>query len=110
MGNAIGSEAMGRILDVTDELRACVRDEFEPYEGVYRINDFGEYVSEEDWLNVWAGYPAWWPKAWMLADNGQFTSDEVSRMSVEEIEAAYGDPAFEPEYAFYTDAGEEGMM
>ena len=55
MGNAIGSEAMGRVLDVTDELRACVRDEFEPYEGVYRLNDMGEYVSEEDWLNVWAG-------------------------------------------------------
>lgn len=31
-------------------------------------------------------------------------------MSVEEIEAAYGDPAFEPEYAFYTEADEEGMV
>lgn len=52
VGNAIESEAMGRILDVTDELRACVRDEFEPYEGVYHLNDMGEYVAEEDWLNV----------------------------------------------------------
>ena len=33
MSNAIGSEAMSRVLDVTDELRACVRDEFEPFEG-----------------------------------------------------------------------------
>ena len=110
MGNAIGSEAIDRILDVTDELRACVRDEFEPFEGVYRINDFGEYVSEEDWENVWADRPSWWPKAGMLADNGQFTSDEVSRMRVEEIEAAYGDPGFYPEFAFYTEADEEGMM
>ncbi|MDM8271844.1 hypothetical protein [Thermophilibacter provencensis] len=110
MSEPIGKRAMDAILDVTDELRACVRDEFEPYEGVYRINDFGECVSEEDWLNVWAAYPSWWPHAWILADNGQFTSDEVSRMSVEEIEAAYGDPAFEPEYAFYTEAGEDGMM
>ena len=109
MGSAIGSEAMGRILDVTDELRACVRDEFAPFEGVYRINDFGEYVAEEDWLNVWADRPSWWPKAWMLADNGQHTSDEVSHMSVEEIEAAYDDPAFEPEYAFYTETGDEGL-
>ena len=110
MGDAIGSEAMGRILDVTDELRSCVRDEFAPFEGVYRINDFGEYVSEEDWMNVLAGYPAWWPHAWMLADNGQHTSDEVSRMSVEEIEAAYSDPEFELEYAFYTEVGGDGMM
>lgn len=48
---------MQQILAVTDELRACVRDQFEPYEGVYRINDFGEYVSEEDWFNTWAAYP-----------------------------------------------------
>lgn len=33
MGNAIGSETMGRVLDVTDELRACVRDELAPFEG-----------------------------------------------------------------------------
>lgn len=109
MSNAIGSEVMDAILGVTDELRACVRDEFEPFEGVYRINDFGEYVSEEDWENAWAGHPSWWPKAWMLADNGQHTSDEVSRMSVEEIEAAYDDPGFYPEFAFFTQLDEEGL-
>lgn len=106
--NAIGTAVMQQILAVTDELRACVRDEFEPYEGVYRLNDMGEYVSEEDWENVWADRPSWWPHAWMLADNGQYTSDEVSRMSVEEIEAAYADPAFEPEFAYYTEVDEEG--
>lgn len=107
--NVIGTATMDQILAVTDKLRACVRDEFEPYEGVYRLNDMGEYVSEEDWLNVWADRPSWWPHAWMLADNGQHTSDEVSRMSVEEIEAAYADPAFEPEYAYYTETDEEGL-
>lgn len=110
MSTVIGSDVMGRILDVTDELRACVRDEFAPFEGVYRINDLGEYVSEKDWENVWTDRPSWWPKAWVLADNGQHTPDEVSRMSVEEIEAAYGDPGFYPEYAFYTEAGEEGLL
>lgn len=110
MGNAIGSEAMDRVLDVTDELRACVRDEFEPFEGVYRINDFGEYVSEEDWENVWADHPAWWPKAWMLADNGQFTADQVSRLTMEEIEVMFNSAAFEPEFAYYTEADGNGMV
>lgn len=108
--NAIGTATMDQILAVTDELRACVRDKFEPYEGVYRLNDMGEYVAEEDWENVWADRPDWWPHAWLLADNGQYTSDEVSRMSVEEIETAYNDPGFYPEYAFYTEADEEGLL
>ena len=110
MGNAIGSEAIDRILDVTDELRACVRDEFEPFEGVYRINDFGEYVSEDDWREVWGGRPAWHEKTWMLADNGRWSAAEVAAMSPEEIEAAYDDPAFEPEVTFYTEADEKGEL
>ena len=108
--NAIGNAVMQQILDVTDELWACVRPSFAPLAGVYRIDDFGAYVSEEDWENVWADRPDWWPHAWLLADNGQYTSDEVSRMSVEEIEAAYNDPGFYPEYAFYTEADEEGLL
>lgn len=44
----------------------------------------------------------------MLADNGQYTSAQVSAMSVEQIEAAYADPAFEPEYAYYTETDDEG--
>lgn len=107
--NAIGTAIMDQILAVTDELRSCVRDEFAPHEGVYRINDFGEYVAEEDWLNTWAAYPLWWMHAWLLADNGQHTSAQVSAMSVEQIEAAYADPAFEPEYAYYTETDEEGQ-
>ena len=101
---------MNRILDVTVELKTRVRSGFEPYQGVYRLNDLGEYVSEEDWQGVWAGRPAWWPKAWMLADNGQFSAEQVGRLSVEQIEALFDSPAFEPEYAYYTDAGEDGMM
>lgn len=30
-------------------------------------------------------------------------------MTVTEIEAVYDDPCFEPEYAFYTEAGEDGL-
>lgn len=46
----------------------------------------------------------------MLADNGQFSAEQVGRLSVEQIEALFDSPAFEPEYAYYTDAGEDGMM
>lgn len=110
MGEPIGKRAMDQILDVTVELKARIKPSFEPYEGVYRLNDLGEYVSEGDWGRVWAGRPAWWPKAWMLADNGQFTADMVGRLSVEQIEQLFDSPAFEPEYAYYTDAGEDGML
>lgn len=107
--SAVGADAMEQILAVTDELRACVRERLEPFEGVYRINDMGEYVSEEDWESAWAGHPTWWPEAWLLADNGQFTANEVSRMSVEEIEVACKGPGFYQEHAFYTETDEGGM-
>lgn len=105
----IGYELMTRIGDVTDELRRYVRDVFEPNEGVYRLNDFAKYFSEADWDRVWAGRPSCWQKAWLLADNGQFDADDVAAMTVEEIEAAFDDPGFEPEYAFYTEVDEEGL-
>ena len=45
----------------------------------------------------------------MLADNGQFTSEQISRLTVEQVEQLFDSPAFEPEYAYHTDAGEDGM-
>lgn len=105
---AIG-DALIRILDVTDELRAHIKTVFEPNKGIYRLNDFGEYVSADDWERVWAQHPAWWEKAWMLVDNGRYDVFDVAEMTVEEIEHAYADPAFVPEYAFYTEAGEDGL-
>ena len=35
--SVIGEQTMDRILDVTDELQACVHEKFEPYEGVFRL-------------------------------------------------------------------------
>jgi hypothetical protein len=107
--DAIGNQVMDRILDVTDELEARVREHFKPYEGVYRLNGSGEYVSENDWLNVWKGRPAWWQKAWMLADNGQYAASAVAAMTIVEIERAYDDPSFEPEYAYFTEVDENGL-
>lgn len=100
---------MDRVLDVTVELKARVKPSFEPYEGVYRLNDFAEYVSERDWDEVWSHHPSWWPDAWLLADNGQYTADDVSRMTVHGIERTYDDPAFVPEFAYYTETDEEGL-
>ena len=57
MSEPIGRDLMDAILAVTDELMSCVREDFEPNEGVYRINDCGGYVSEEDWETVWANHP-----------------------------------------------------
>lgn len=105
----IGIELMEQIIEVTDDLRAHVRRRFEPFEGVYRINDFAEYVSEADWDTVWAQHPAWWCKAWMLADNGQYDIFDVAAMNIDEIERAYDDRAFEPEFAYYTEVNEDGL-
>ena len=110
MSESIGHNIMSEILDVTVELKARIRACFEPYEGVYRLNDMAEYISEADWDKVWSRYPSWWPHAWLLAENGQFTAEQVSRCTVEQIEALFASPAFEPEYAFYTDAGEDGLL
>lgn len=44
----------------------------------------------------------------LLTDNGQHISAQVSAMSVEQIGAAYADPGFEPEFAYYTEVNEEG--
>lgn len=108
--NAVGMCTMKKILHITNELSTCIRDRFNPNEGVYRLNDEGEYVSEQDWLNVWNEHPSWWQKAWMLADNGQYTASRVAAMSIAEIERAYDDPSFEPEYAYYTEADESGLL
>lgn len=106
----IGTRTMNEILRVTDELAPYVRDRFSPSEGVYRLNDTGEYVSEQDWSNVWRRHPSWWQKAWMLADNGQYPTSQVAAMSATEIERAYDDPNFEPAYAYYTQADEDGLL
>ncbi len=104
----IGAETMCSIADAAGELEAMAIDCASPYQGVYRINDRGDCVTEESWNSVWSAHPSWWEKAWMLADNGQHTFSEVSAMTVSEIEEAYADPSFSPDVAFYTQADENG--
>ena len=106
----IGIRTMDAILAVTDELAACVAEDFGSNEGVYRINDRGDYVTAENWESVWANHPSWWPDAWLLADNGQYSVDDVAAMTVHEIERAVASPDFYPEYAYYTETDEEGEL
>ena len=67
----IGTDTMNAINKAAQELNGYGQEKFEPYEGVYRIND-GDYVSEKNWKKVWNQYPSWWSDAWMLAGNGTY--------------------------------------
>lgn len=40
-------------------LQPFYQREFEPYEGVYRVNDFAKYVSEDSWRKFWSAFPEW---------------------------------------------------
>lgn len=107
--DGIGENALNEIFDASHELRAYIREEFAPNEGVCRISDDGEYVSEGDWLTVWAAYPSWWQDAWLLADNGKFSFSMVARMTVDEIMTAARDSSFCPKYAFFMPRSLDGQ-
>lgn len=79
-----------------------------PYTEAYRINDWGEYVSLEDWNELWKPYPDWYPKVWLLCDNGQLSTDDVKRMTLAQA-LNFFDTDFEPEFAYFTDTGEDGV-
>lgn len=105
----IGRVIMDDIASVTDELIAAAGP-IPPDTDCYRVSDCGDYVTVDAWEDVWAGRPAWYPLAWLLADNGQYSSDDVAAMTVDEIVAAACDPDFYPEYAYFTESGEEGIL
>ena len=106
----IGQKALDTVLRIGDGLFALGKDRFEPNEGVYSLCDCGNYVSAFDFESFWANYPAWMLDAWMLADNGQYTSDDVAAMTILDIFRAYNSPDFNPEFAFYTMADENGEI
>lgn len=102
----VGDQFMDAANDIASELSNCKQDwDTLPVGGCYRINDWGEYVTEDDWNEVWDGHPLE-EKAWMLADNGEYSSDDVAHMTAAEIEATY-DADFDPEVAFYTEKYED---
>lgn len=104
----IGMDAMDEILAVSHELQERVRESFAPFEGIYRLNDWAEYISRADWDEIWSKYPDWWADAWMLAGNGRYSAEDVAAMSIDEIRAVSNSAGFCPEYAYYTEADETG--
>ena len=101
----IGKNVLRGILDKPYEaFKDVQRFDFEPYEGIYRLGDCWGYVSESEFETYWEQYPEWHRKAWMLADNGQYNFNDVAGMTISEINDAYDDQDFCPEYAFYTTA------
>lgn len=77
-----------------------------PIGGCYRIDDGGNYVTEQDWDTVWDGHESE-KQAWMLSDNGQYTREQVTAMTPAEIKAAYESEDFYPEAAYYTEKDED---
>lgn len=62
----------------------------------------GDAVYERDWDNFWKKYPSWYEKAYMLADNGEYSAMEVANMDPEEICDAYKNSEGSCENVYYT--------
>lgn len=104
----IGRESVGNVLAAAEDFfssRLLGFDEIEPFQTVFRLNDGGDCVSAGTFEAYWRGLPAWMLCAWMLADNGQYSAEEVSRMSEKQAVRLAQSPSFEPAHAFYTAAG-----
>ena len=104
----IGHARLTRVLAVTDLLRAA-SGPIPPYTDCYRLNDMAEYVTADAWERIWSAYPDWYPKVWMITDNGDYDEDDVAAMTLAEALDAFDDPDLTLEYAYFTDSGEEGI-
>lgn len=100
-----------------DGLRKFIRERFKPYEGVYRINGMGEYVSEKDWKKFWSAFPEWCEQVFMLHDNTRsddycdFTSEVLSGLTPIEIgEQFEKSREYDLDYVFWTQADDEGHV
>ena len=108
MNAPIGAAVLERIDREVDALRAQTGP-LGPYIDAMRLGDEG-YVTIEAWDAFWAGHPAWEQAAWMLADNGQYSAADVMSMTPTQALERYQSPDFYPEYAYFTDTGEDGVL
>lgn len=104
----VGGERVRLACEAGEALRGQVED-IAPFAPCYRIDDFGEYVTEATWDAFWRARPAWMEAVFMLADNGAYTSGEVAKMTLARAMAAYRDPSTEFDIAYYTEADEDGI-
>lgn len=98
-------------------LQPFYQREFEPYEGVYRVNDFAKYVSEDSWRKFWSALPGWCEQVFMLHDNAHsddyedFTSEVLSGLTPVEIgEQFEKSREYDLDYVFWTQADDEGHV
>ena len=59
-----------------------------PAGGCYRINDMGDYVSEQDWDRTWQDHELE-SKAWALSTLGQAPAAHIAGLTGEQIENTY---------------------
>lgn len=108
----VGGETMDKAETIALNLYDRQRDWDDlPVGGCYRIDDLGNYVTEADWDNVWAGHELE-KQAWMLSGNGQYSRDQVTAMTPAEIKASYESEDFHPDIVYYTekDEGDYDML
>lgn len=98
-------------------LQPFYQREFEPYEGVYRVNDFAKYVSEDSWRKFWSAFPEWCEQVFMLHDNAHsddywnFTCEVLSGLTPVEIgEQFEKSREYDLDYVFWTQADDEGHV
>ena len=108
MNAPIGATVLERIDREVDSLRAQCGP-LGPYVDAMRLGDEG-YVTIEAWNAFWRDRPDWEQAAWMLADNGQYSAADVESMTPAQALERYQSPDFEPEYAYFTDTGEDGVL
>ena len=103
-------ESIEDILDKADEEFWKFFDQYSKdrpmrrWESGYIDVESGEWLSDRDFASFWETrpHPVLEMRAWMIADNGQLTEEEVCEMTPKEISAFYLSDGFEPEYVYWT--------
>ena len=91
----------------------CRYENFQPYEGIYRLGDYG-YVAETEYDAAFEGEPEWARDAYMLEGNG-VGCGKIARLHNDcgvEALSAYVSERFDDDLmddVFYTEATEEGQ-
>lgn len=93
-------------------LPLCDYEGFEPYEGIYRLGDYG-YVTETEYNAAFEGEPYWAQDAYMLEGNGVGCGRIARLYNDGDVEALsdYINERFDNDQmddVFYTEATEEG--
>lgn len=106
---AVGIEFVRMIENLADEKLwkkfGKPYDEFVYGQPVF-CKEGGDAVSERDWDIFWLNYPEWYEKAYILADNGEYSFIDVAYMDPEEICKAYERSEGSCENVYYTVKGD----